>query len=246
MIDPSPSPDELTLFDEVSNLGASLWESSLSIVAKNTDPKIFSVMLYKRLWSHHRGFAVLWNNSLMLEADIVLRSSLEAAICIAANFRLREEFVTLMRQDAAFTVTSQIKLHRAKGETGLVRDREETLRDLRATLPEGAPPAKLGWHSLAAAGQVPDLYDFHKMLSGISSHVTGLSIISGVVDGAQNTTELQAEPSGLNRRMRLIMMAGATLNGSMLHAGMLDDNARVRSAFDLITRLGELSNDLSG
>jgi hypothetical protein len=36
-------------------------------------------MLFKRLWSNHRGYAVLWNNRLQTESDIILRSGIEAS-----------------------------------------------------------------------------------------------------------------------------------------------------------------------
>ena len=242
----APSTDELDIFDDITRLSQMLWESSQRVVGLSTDPKMFSIMLYKRLWSNHRGFVQLWRNSLPLEADIVLRSGIEAAICIAANFRLRERFVMLMRQDAAFTITGQIKLHRTHDEQESVRDGEAALRDLLAGLPMGAKAAKLEWQALAREGQVPQLYDWHRMLSGISSHVTGLSVLNGVTDDTPRTSGLQGELRNLTQKMRPMMMAGATLNGSMHHAGMLDEQRLLEAVLQLTDRLNEISKQWPG
>lgn len=242
----APSTEELEIFDEITRLGQTLWASSQKIVGLSTDPKMFSIMLYKRLWSNHRGFVQLWRNSLPLEADIVLRSGIEAAICIAANFRLREHFVVLMRQDAAFTISGQIKLHRSNHEQQLVRDGESALRDLLAGLPAGRKAAKLDWQALAQEGRVVQLYDWHRMLSGISSHVTGLSVLRGVTDDTPQTSSLQGELRDLTQKMRPMMMAGAILNGSMHHAGMIDDQGILQTVLQLTDRLNEISKQWPG
>lgn len=240
-----PTIEELAIFNEITQLGSSLWVSSLKLSGLSTDPKMFSIMLYKRLWSNHRGFAHLWRNSLPLEADIILRSGVEAAICIAANFRLQDRFLILMRQDAASTVTGQIKIHRANGEQDLVRDGEAALRDLLIGLPNGKA-ARLNWQLLASEGRVPQLYDWHRMLSGISSHVTGLSVLRGVTDETDRMNNLQAELRDLNEKMRPMMMAGATLNGIMHHAGMIDDRRQLEAALSLIDQLNEISKHWPG
>lgn len=237
MADVAPTPDELSLYDGVSGIASSLWAKSTEISGLNSDPKMLSIMLFKRLWSHHRGFTLLWNAKLYTEADILLRAGLEAAICIAANFELRESFVSLMRSDAAFTVMGQIKLHRAAGDTELVRNAEAALRDLQAGL--SAKAAKLEWATLADQGKVPQLYAWHRMLSGVSSHVTGLSILRGVI--SDSSEELQDELRALTRKMHLMMMAGATLHGSMLHAGMIDDAEAVEATSKMMDRMNALS-----
>ena len=94
-MDVLPTSDELVIYDEISALAAELWATSREIEGLSTDPKMFSIMLFSRLWSNHRGFTVLWNNKLFLEADIVLRSGVETAICIAANLKLKDTFVAL-------------------------------------------------------------------------------------------------------------------------------------------------------
>ena len=236
---PDATPEERDLFDDISKTAAALWEKSKHIEGLNTDPKMFSVMLFKRLWSNHRGYALLWKSHFHLEGDIILRSGIEASICIAANFVLRETFVALMRRDAAATLLGQIKMHREAGEADLVREGEATLRFLQAGLPAGAKPARLNWKTLAEDGRVSHLYGWHRMLSGLSSHVTGVSVLTGVtLPGGPSPHEKLRE---LQRKMHLMMMAGATLHGSMHHAGMIEDEEEVRKALSLLARLDEVS-----
>lgn len=234
-----PTSDELAIYDEISELGKSLWDISTSIEGLNTDPKMYSIMLYKRLWSNHRGYTLLWNANLHLEANIVLRSAIETAICIAANVKLREMFIILMKRDAAFTIQGQIKIHRANGDNELVSEAEAHLRFLQTKLPDGVKPAKLDWKQLAQQGGVSLLYGFHRMLSGVSSHVTGLSILRGV--SSESMDAGQKEIRELERKMHLMMMAGAMLQGARLHSIMIDAQAELAAASALTERLATLS-----
>lgn len=237
--------DELAIVDEISHLGAHLWKVSLATEGLNTDPKMFSIMLFKRLWSHHRGFVALWNTGLYLEGDIILRAGLEAAICIAANFVMREKFIDTLKQDAAFTVQKQIRSLREQGEADAASQGEKQLDMLLGWLPEGAKPAKLDWSQLAKVGGVPQLYDSHRHLSGVSAHVTGLSVLNGVTTG-ELTDQLNAELAALTKKIHLMTMAGATLHGAYLHAGMLNDVDAAQWADALVQRLNGLSQAWSG
>lgn len=239
-MDVAPTAHELIIYDEISALAAEIWARSREVEGLNTDPKMFSVTLFSRLWSNHQGFTLLWNNKLYLEADIVLRSGVETAICIAANLKLKETFVALMGQDAAFTIQRQIKIHRESGEMELVRDAEQTLRSLQSRIPTGAKAAKLDWKWLAIQGGSPQLYDYHRHLSGVSSHVTGLSVLRGV-SGSDDVEIARKEVNALTRKMHLMMMAGATLQGSLIHSGMIADAAAAKRALDLTSRLAEIS-----
>lgn len=44
-----PTRGELAIYDDISKLGERLWDISTAIEGLNTDPKMFSIMLYKRL-----------------------------------------------------------------------------------------------------------------------------------------------------------------------------------------------------
>ena len=238
------TPFEISIYNDISKLADTIWSRSEEISGLTTDPKMFSIMLFKRLRSNHRGFTLLWNNNLLLEADIVLRSGIESAICIAANFKLKSDFVTAMREDAAHTLQGQIKIHRSNGDTSMVRDGEALLRELQSKLPAGSKAKKLEWKKLAKCGDVSQLYDWHKMLSGLSSHVTGFSILRGITNDA--ISEGQSELRKLTKKMHLMMMAGATLQGTMLHAGMIENDEGVDAAHSLISRMNEISTDWPG
>lgn len=225
------SKEEPIIFDKTSHLGANLWEICRGTHGWNDDPKTISVLLYKRLWSNHRGFALLVNQARHLEADIILRSGVETAICIAANYYLREKFVALMKLDAAYTIQGQIKQNRDYGETELVKLGEETLRDMQTRLPENSKSARLNWKMLADEGRVPQLYGLYRLLSGVSSHVTGLSILDGVVSERQMQEKPPPKPT---EKSRILLMACATLQGIMMHAAMIDETEIAKQASVLI------------
>lgn len=234
-----PTDDELAIYDDISNLAEQLWNITTNVEGLSTDPKMFSCMLFKRLWSNQRGYTSLWKLGLQLEANIVLRSAVETAICVCANARMREDFVLLLKRDAAFTIQGQIKTHRDSGGHDAVREGEAVLRMIQSTLPAGVKPAKLDWKQLASQAQVSQLYGFHRLLSSVSSHVTGLSILRGIT-----SNRLHAEQVGLldlERKMHLMMMAGAMLQGSRLHAVMIEAIPELEVATALTDRLAAIS-----
>jgi hypothetical protein len=231
--------DELSLFNDITAHASSLWDKSRDATGRSDDPKMFSIMLFKRLWSNHRGYIILWNSNLQTESDIVLRSGIEASICLAANYELRDKFVQLMHGDAIFTLKGQIKMWRDEGSLDMVSQSEAVLRDVQSRFRGDTKPTRLNWKSLAEQGKVPDLYGWHRMLSGLSSHVTGASVLTAVApaDGPNPAAEL----GPLQRKMHLMMMAGATLQGCLRHGGMLDDEPALTETVALLTRLGDVS-----
>ncbi|WP_454882837.1 hypothetical protein [Sphingomonas oryzagri] len=234
-----PTPDELALYDKISELGSIVWKKSTGLTVGNFEPRMLSMMLYSRLWSNHKGYTILWKEEQALEADIVLRSAIESAICIAANLRLSDDFVLLMRQDAAFTILGQIKIFRANGDSEMVQKGESVLRNLQSKLPSGIKAAKLDWKLLAERGGVDQLYGFHRMLSGVSSHVTGLSILRGVTNDEME--DGHAELDGIARKMHLMMMAAAMLQGALIHAAVIEAEPEVERAHRLVADMNALS-----
>lgn len=207
---------------------------------------MLSVLIYRRLWSNHRGFVQLWRNALPTEADIILLSGLEAAICIAANRKLGADFGTMLRQNAAFTVMGQIKMHRENHDEGQAAENEEVLRALTAGLPKGVKAAKLDYKTLASEGGVPRLYEWYRQLSGVSSHVTGVSIIYGVTDETEKVNKMQARWRELSNKMRPMMMCSATLTGSLHHAEVIDSAGHLEAARELADRMNEISKQWPG
>ncbi len=230
---------DAVLYDEVSSLASRLWTQTLKVEGWNRDPKMFSVLLFKRLWSNHRGYTVLFKAGLSVEGDIVLRSGVETSICIAANHHLRDGFVQIMIQDAAHTLSGQIKMHRDNGDTDLVREAEAILRPILKGLPRGVKAARLDWKDLAEKGRVPILYQIHRQLSGVSAHVTGMSLLPGVeyVDGLTPTDTFRESTKAAHP----LWMMAATLHGCLLHAGIIDDVELLTESVVLCGRLDALT-----
>ena len=226
---------------EISGLGESLWAKSEQVTGRLTDREMLSVLIYRRLWSNHRGFVQLWRNALPTEADIILLSGLEAAICIAANRKLGSDFGVRLRQNAAFTVTGQIDTHRAHGDAARMAEDEKVLHELMVGLPEGATAARLDYGTLAQEGGVPRLHEWHRQLSGVSSHVTGVSIIYGMSDETEKVSRMQARWRELSNRMRPMMMCSATLTGSLHHAEVIESARHLEAARELAARMNEIS-----
>lgn len=239
-----PTKDEVALYDDIARLAKSLWDKSDGMEGLNTDPKMFSNSLFKRLWTNHQGYTLLWKEHYRLESDILLRSALETAICLSALVVLRADFVLLMKRDAAHTLTGQIKIYRDNNATDMVRNSEAVLRLLLKGLPEGVKAAKLDWKELAEIGSAQSLYEWHRRLSGVSSHVTGLSVMDGF--GGERLDEKQRELRRLQRKMHLMQMAAATLQGSQHHATMLDATEEHERSRELTDRMNALSWDWPG
>lgn len=235
---------ELAFFDKVTNYAGSIWNKTAGVEGLSSDPRMFSSMLFKRLWSNHQGYIVLWKQKLHLEADIILRSGIEAAICLAACYHLKSDFVQLMRGDTIYTLKGQIKMWREDGAEGMVRDSEALLRRMQQGFPDHAKADRLRWDQLAEAGQASHLYGWHRMLSGVSSHVTGISVITGIEDVADPSLARSLGPH--QRKLHLMMMANGTLTGARHQAAMFEDEQGCREALELLDELYDLSFDLPG
>ncbi|MGQ2990225.1 hypothetical protein [Brevundimonas sp.] len=231
------TPEDKALYADISSLASRLWTASAAVEGWNTDPKMFSVMLFRRLWGNHRGYTVLFEAGLAVESDIMLRSGVETSICIAANHHLRDGFVLLMKQDAAQTLAGQIKQHRDNNDTDLVREAEAILRSILASLPDGVKAAKLDWKDLAAKGQVPALYSIHRQLSGVSAHVTGISLLPGVDFVGDETPHDHFRM--LTKQSQPMWMMAATLHGALIHAGMIEQLDLLAEAVVLAGRLNK-------
>lgn len=223
------------LFNETNRLGQALWAKSVGTAGLNSDPKTVSILLFKRLWSHHRGYALLYNDNLGVEADTLLRSSIEASICMAANYHTPGGLWLPLRQDALHTVQGQVKQFRESDDTEMVRDSEAMCRWLQKGLPGDLKGKRLDMKDLAADGKVPVLYGLYRQLSGISSHVSGLSIMRGVVTDADPS--LQDQWAKLNREVHPLFQITATLQGCFVHALLLEEDGLLETCVDLLPKV---------
>lgn len=227
--------DDAILFNKTNRLGAALWARTLRTEGLNSDPKMVSCTLYKRLWSHHRGYALLYKDGLVVESDTLLRSSIEAAICLCANFHTEGGLWTQLKQDALHTVTSQIKQAREIDDKDLERDGEKARRWLASQMEPNIKARKLEMKDLADDGKVAMLYQFYRGLSGTSSHVTGLSIMRGVVTPDEPT--MQEAWTDLTKKTHHLWQIAAVLQGSFCHALLLEDEELAETSIDLAKRL---------
>lgn len=239
-----PTKDEIVLFDEIGILVEDVWSRSKDIVGSMDDPKFVSVILFRRLRESLGGYTVLWKAGHYSVAEIIVRSAVETAICIAANFKMGGDFPRLLRRDAVATLSGRIKLNRELGSDGAIENAETALRYLQSGFSEGEKAAYLNWKSLAEAAEVPLLYGFYKNMSGVSSHVTGLSVIRGI--GDDETQDAQSLLSGLSKRNYFNMIAGSTLHATLIQTGMIDDGMLASRALALVERMNVLSYDWPG
>ena len=236
---------ETAVFDEITQLAHSLLTASLTIDGSIRDPKVVSTALYRRLIGHHVGFEILWKQELLLEADIILRSGLEAAICLAANTRLPELFGQLLASDAAYTLQSQIKMYRNDNDMVMVKQAEGILCDLKKkAFGPDQKAAALKWKALAAQGNVTRLYDWYKTLSGVSSHVSGMSIMRDIQD--RKVADAQELLREHGQKMHYMMMGIATLQGSTFHAHAINEPELLERSLAIVEKMNEVSFDWPG
>lgn len=236
--------EDSKLFNDTTALGKALWEKSSKIEGFNTDPKMVSIMLYRRLWSHHRAFALLYNAHLNTDADNALRNSIEAAICIAANFRQPDGLWHQLKSDAIKTLVGQINIFKEFGWKELEQHAEAHRRELVKGLPDGQKGEQLKMDKLATAGEVPELYRWYRQLSGTSTHVSGLSILRGIVPGG--TPDVPDPITLETRRAYPFWQIGCTIIASRMHSAIIEDLDSMGVAIELTTRLDERSAQLWG
>lgn len=230
---------DIVFMNDLTALGARLMTASEQMSFRTDDYRATSLMLNRRLWSHHRGFVTLWKAGHTLEGAIILRSGIEAAICISANYVMRDGFYPLLKGDLAATLKGAIKHWRADEASDLVVSYEEALRHLLPTCPVG--PTSLNMRELADSGGQKDLYGYYKWLSMTSTHVTGLSLLSGVVGVDDALLAEQVETNKINQQMQPMMMAGASTMGFKLHAAVVGHAEIYAEAEALEFRLNDLT-----
>jgi hypothetical protein len=226
----------LKAVDRAGALADELGHRSEKVVDWNTSPKMHSVMLFRRLRTNLRAYVILWRARMFLEADIVLRCMVEATICLAANAVMGDEFVALVRNDAAATLVGAINVWREEGYAELVRGGEGNLRNVFG---EGTAVrhARLDWQTLAERAGQKRLYSLHRMLSATSGHVTGLSLTRGVM-GADGNGEKEARAlDQISESVNFASMASTLMMACRIHADMI-------GAADLTPTLDSVEADL--
>lgn len=213
------------LANDQQKVGARLWTATQGWQGLNTDPRLFSCQLYHRLWAHTRAFNVLFSNKLNDDAEIIVRSAIEVAICFASLKAKPAEFVTAIREDAAFTTEGQIPLWtRADAELGA--EAAATIALVFGPPANGKKYQKLDFPALAKGAGVAKLHDWHKHLSATAVHVTGLSIMKSVEAAGQS--EWTATRKGFSIGMSCAaFQLGMTVHAEMIEANEISDELMI-------------------
>lgn len=119
----------------------------------------------------------------------------------------------------------------------MVLESEATLCQMRTKLPAGLNGKKLDMKTLAQTGNVPILYELYRALSGMSSHVTGLSILNGVV--FDDDPDTQDDRMTMARDVHPQWQMVAMLQGCYQHALLLEEIEHAEAALTLLDTLGK-------
>lgn len=220
---PSSHSRWITVANQLGEIGTDLWKFSVPLEGWSSDPRMFSVMLYQRAWSNFKGFTLLWANHLNLESEILLRSCIEATICLRNLEVRREMFVADLRRDAADTLNGQMKLYSALGGDNLAAEAKAASAAFSQDQATGMTPKRLQLEKLAAATGSDIFYQQYKALSGTSAHVTGMSLITNVADAADGrAADEKAKADRETKREHALMVMCLTMHAaSEAHATMV-------------------------
>ncbi len=203
---------------ELTDIGNSLGRATTEIEIEPHHPMVLSMTLYTRAWTNFRGVQLLWKSGLTLEAEIILRSLIETAICLANLDLRRDDFIKELAEDASSTMHGQINMMR-KAKYGFAEVVARDYQDWLAT-----KGVRLDLERLAEQAKVPDLYSYHRVLSGVAVHISGVSVgrhspFSGDDEAVKEIEAMAA----LDRRRIVLWTIPAMLTASMAHAHIIEN-----------------------
>lgn len=228
-----------TFANDQQKIGAKLSGLTGGWTGLNTDPRLFSCQLFHRLWAHIRAFNLLFSHRLTDDAEIVLRSAVEVAICFASLNSKPVEFVAAVREDAASTTRGQVPLW-TQADAQLGADATANIDAVFGAPADGKKHRRLNFSALADAAGVARLHDWHKHLSATAVHVTGLSLMKSVDDSLQN------EWKSVRRGYALGQSCAVFQLGMTVHAEMIEASEIAAELAALAQRLATLEPPESG
>jgi hypothetical protein len=230
------------ILDDIGKLIEQGWTRSLDEVGSSDDPRMVSAQLFKRLKDHRDAFVVLLDARLYRDSEIIVRSAIEAAICLLNLNKRGKEFIADLRSDAANTLKGQIPIW-FDGDPALGQASASGLEStFGAKRPDGSKHDRFRFDGLADQAAAPELYRWYKHLSGTSVHVTGISVFmdTAVLDDPEADGKLSALRR-LGRVHALGMISGAALLGCRAHADTLGYSDLLPHADELMARLADAS-----
>ncbi len=121
----------------------------------------------------------------------------------------------------------------------LVQSYEAQLRALGDRIPEN--PSVFNWQMLAERGGQLRLYEWHRMLSATSAHVTAISLLRGVVPVDGDDDSLRDQLLSIDGSKGPMKLAATSMIGAKLHAQNLLAKPFMEKAAELEGRLNNLS-----
>lgn len=213
----------LPILNALGAIGEELYALSTMVTGKAVDPQQISARLLRRLFGNANAFTVLIQHDHDLEAQMVLRHAIEAAICLAMLSTDEGEFVQNLLSDTAWTVIGQLP-YWVPDEAERAVQKQAVLDQFGAKNAAGDNHSGLAWNKLAKAGGVPHLYGFYKNLSGTAAHVSGLSSMIGMANTGREQLEANSRlAEELQAESALSMMAGTAHSAYLSYAFILKD-----------------------
>lgn len=219
---------------ELTDIGNSLGEATANIKAEISNPITVSMILFTRAWTNFHGVQLLWQAGLILEGEIILRSLIETAICLANLDVRREEFIKDLSEDLSHTMHGAVRMMR-KAEYDFAEVIENDFADVLEKKGD-----QLRMETLAKQANIPDLYSFHRVLSGTAAHITGVSIARhSPLDGFDEETTQKLEQSAkVDRRRVILWTIPAMIAAMMAHARIIQNAEHAALVEALSARLG--------
>lgn len=236
-------PGSGELFNDITALTQEVMEKSEAVFVLNSSPKFISLTLFRRLWSNQRGFALLWKDKKALEAVLVLRAAIEATICLMACMEMKDEFVTLIRQDAVETIKRRIKMYEDDGMNDMADKYRNQYNNMVRIFSESKNSKVLNWKELSKVSGCEFLYTIYRQVSGTHAHVTGLSVLRGVIGADGDGLDLQKKLEHLSIYTSLPQMAIATAMGCSAHTNILGFTELEDKANKIVERMNQSSKD---
>lgn len=218
---------------DIAEIGNSLGAASTNVLVAGDDPKFLSLALFWRAWNHFQAFTMLWKAGLYIDAEIIVRATIETAICLANLNARRMDFLKDLMADLSHTMGGQVKMLR-RGQFDFTDEVAAQWADELAT-----KGVRMDLEALAKDGHVDNLYAYHRLLSAFAVHITGLSVGRHCPIGEQDEdwTKTLAVTIEADRRRSTLWMLTAMTATLFAHAEIIDDKAHMFRIAALLEKL---------
>jgi len=218
---------------DIVAIGNDLGKVTEDLLVPSDSPTAMAMTLYARSWSHFRAFTILYKEGLILEAEMILRGSIEVAICLANLEKRGKEFLADLDADLSDTMVGQLKMMQKFGLGFADQIANEWANEIAAN------GKRLNFEKLAGQTNVGDLYVFHRVLSGTASHITGISVTRhlALTDETPEFNRLVAEAAEGDRRRAVYWMVLTMTALFQSYATIIESQAALNAVSGLLLNL---------